>query len=118
MEYQLAGTSPEPWQPWDGLVIYKVRHIFMGVFESKVWRTKVAQEVGPEKAAQLFPGYEAGQLQILPPGTSYEGPITDGLEELSRGMTALAVLNGSDGGSNSANIFIRILISPGPANRI
>ncbi|SVB43853.1 uncharacterized protein METZ01_LOCUS196707, partial [marine metagenome] len=25
VEYQLAGISPEPWQPWDGLVIYKVR---------------------------------------------------------------------------------------------
>ena len=31
VEYQIAGISPEPWQPWDGLVVYKVRHIFMGV---------------------------------------------------------------------------------------
>ena len=100
-EYQISGICPEPWQPWDGLVVYKIRHIFMGVFESKIWRTKVLQQVGPEKTADLFPGYQAGQLQILPPGTPYEGPLVDGLEELSRGMAALAVLNGSDGGSNS-----------------
>ena len=30
VEFGIAGISPEPWQPWDGLVVYKVRHLFMG----------------------------------------------------------------------------------------
>ena len=40
VEYRITGLSPEPWQPWDGLGIYKVRHILMGVFESKLWRAQ------------------------------------------------------------------------------
>ena len=41
VEYQIIGLEPEPWQPWHGLVAYKVRHILMGVFESKVWPRSV-----------------------------------------------------------------------------
>ena len=101
VEYRITGLSPEPWQPWDGLVIYKVRHILMGVFESKLWRAQVLEGVGPEKAALLFPGYQPGQLLILPPGMTYTGPLSDSLEELSQGVAALRHLNGSSGGSNS-----------------
>ncbi|GIT43588.1 MAG: hypothetical protein Ct9H300mP11_15240 [Chloroflexota bacterium] len=33
IEYRITGLLPERWLPWDGLIAYKVRHIFMGVFE-------------------------------------------------------------------------------------
>ena len=101
IEYRITGLEPEPWQPWDGLVVYKVRHILMGVFESKLWRARMVSKLGPERAAKLFPGYEPGQLLILPPGGIYSGPLDDGLEELSRGAAALNYLNETDGGSNS-----------------
>jgi penicillin amidase len=101
VEYRITGLEPEPWQPWDGLIVYKVRHILMGVFESKVWRARMVGKLGPERAAGLFPGYEPGQLLILPPGVTYTGPLADGLEELSRGAAALNYLNETDGGSNS-----------------
>ena len=101
IEYEVSGLDPEPWQPWDGLVVYKIRHILMGVFESKLWRARMVSKLGPERAAQMHPGYEAGQLLILPPGESYSGPLEDGLEELRRGVTALNYMNESDGGSNS-----------------
>ena len=104
VEYRIAGLQPEPWQPWDGLVVYKVRHIFMGVFESKLWRARMVSELGPERAAKLFPGYQPGQLLILPPGEVYSGPLEDGLEELSRGAAALNYLNENDSGSNSWSI--------------
>ena len=101
VEYRITGLEPEPWQPWDGLIVYKVRHILMGVFESKVWRARMVGKLGPEGAARLFPGYEPGQLLILPPGALYTGPLAEGLEELSRGAAALNYLNETDGGSNS-----------------
>ena len=66
VEYQITGLEPEPWQPWDGLIVFKVRHILMGVFESKLWRAKLARKLGPEKAARLFPGYQPGHLLIPP----------------------------------------------------
>ena len=90
VEYSITGLTPEPWQPWDGLVVFKVRHILMGVFESKVWRAQLVRQLGPETAASLAPGYQPGQLQILPPGTRYagtmnEGMVDDGLAELRPG---------------------------------
>ena len=99
VEYRITGLSPGPWQPWDGLVAYKVRHILMGVFESKIWRAQVVQKLGPEKAASLIPGYEPGQLVILPPGETYDGPLKDCFEELKEGAAALSHL--AAGGSNS-----------------
>ena len=101
VEYSISGIKPEPWQPWDGLVVFKVRHILMGVFESKVWRAKLARELGPEKAALLSPGYQPGQLQILPPGARYEGELDYYLDEMMSGAGALNLLNETDSGSNS-----------------
>ena len=101
IEYNIAGLKPEPWQPWDGLVVYKVRHVTMGVFESKVWRAQLVRALGPEKVAALFPGYQPGHLQILPPGATYTGALDDGLEALSRGASALNQLQETESGSNS-----------------
>ena len=101
IEYGITGLQPEPWQPWDALVVYKVRHILMGVFESKLWRARMVSKLGPDTAARLFPGYQPGQLLILPPGAVYSGPLADGMEELRKGAAALNYLNETDLGSNS-----------------
>ena len=100
-EYAIAGIEPEPWEPWQSLVVYKVRHILMGVFESKVWRARMVRAMGPEKAGSLFPGYEPGHLLILPPGATAGGPLDLGLDELAEGAAALNRLAELDGGSNS-----------------
>ena len=101
IEYAITGLNPEPWQPWDGLVVFKVRHILMGVFESKIWRAKLVKALGAEKAALLSPGYQPGQFQILPPGSQYEGELDDYLSEMMAGAQALNYLNETDSGSNS-----------------
>ena len=101
VEYRITGLEPEPWQPWDGLIVYKVRHIFMGVFESKVWRARMVREMGPEAAGKLFPGFEPGHLMILPPGATSPGPLDAGLEELAAGAAGLNYLSEMDSGSNS-----------------
>ena len=100
-EYAIAGISPGPWLPWHSLVAYKVRHILMGVFESKVWRARMVRALGPEKAGELFPGYEPGHLLILPPGAKAGGSLDEGLRELAEGSAALNYLSEMDAGSNS-----------------
>ena len=100
-EYAIAGIEPEPWQPWDSLIVYKVRHILMGVFESKIWRARMVQAMGPEQAGRLFPGYEPGHLLILPPGATAPGPLDLGLKQLAEGAAALNHLSEMDAGSNS-----------------
>ena len=95
IEYRITGLRPEPWQPWDGLIVFKVRHILMGVFEAKTWRAQLLREIGPEMLAAMFPGYQPGQLLILPPGETYSGPLRESLEELRAGAAALSSLNGA-----------------------
>ena len=56
IEFSLTGNQPEPWEPWDGLAVFKVRHVMMGVFEAKLWRARLVQALGPEATAKLFPG--------------------------------------------------------------
>jgi len=101
VEYRITGLEPEPWQPWDGLTAYKMRHIFMGVFESKVWRARLVREMGAEAAGKLFPGVEPDFLMILPPGSKSPGPLDEGLKELAEGVAGLNHLSEMDSGSNS-----------------
>ena len=101
VEYALVRAAPEPWQPWDSLAVLKLRHIFMGTFESKIWRAKLVNHLGPEKAAALLPGYQKGQLLILPPGAEYLGDQSNVLEELSKGADAAYWLEEHDAGSNN-----------------
>lgn len=97
-----ASRLVEAWQPWDCLAVFKVRHILMGVFEGKLWRTRLVQALGPEKAASLLRGYAPGHLMIVPPGAAYEGPILNGLNELRQNLEALTWLNEDpEAGSNS-----------------
>ena len=86
MEYRLVGGRPETWQPWDCLAVFKVRHLLMGTFESKLWRARLVRELGPEKAARLLPGYEPGHLVIVPPGAAFEGPAADALQGAAEGF--------------------------------
>ena len=102
VEYQLVGGKPERWEPWDCLAVYKVRHIMMGVFEGKLWRARLVNTFGPEKAARLLKGYQPGQLLIVPPGGTYSGEYLDGLRELSANMEHVKWLqDGPDAGSNN-----------------
>ena len=105
VEYQLLGQRPEPWASWHCLAVYKMRNSLLGTFESKLWRTRLAQIVGPEQSghsivaanlAQLIKGYPEGHLLTVPPGTEYQGEPLDGLAALSRRET--------DPGSNAWSI--------------
>ncbi len=106
IEYTILGTEPEPWQPWDCLAVYKVRHILMGLLETKVWRAKLLNHLGPEKTAMLYPGYTPGHLLILPPGATYQGQGADGLDILVQGVFWVkwlkeTLLEEEEGGSNN-----------------
>ena len=102
IEYSLVDGHPEPWQPWDCLAVFKVRHILMGVFEGKLWRARLVNTLGPEKAAKLLHGYQPGHLLVVPPGAEYDGPVLDGLRELQDGLEAIGWLRDDpEAGSNS-----------------
>ena len=101
VEHQLLQTAPEPWQPWDGLAIFKVRHVMMGTFEGKAWRHKLLGRLGPEATSRLHPGYQPGHLLILPPGAEFMGEATGALEELEQGAALADRLKELEKGSNN-----------------
>ena len=81
--------------------MFKVRHLSMGTFEGKFWRARLVNELGPERTAMLFPGYQTSHLLIVPPGTAYHGPGANGLAELSSAAEGISWLNETDAGSNN-----------------
>ena len=67
-------ATPEPWQPWDCLAVFKVRHIMMGSFEGKLWVARLVRELGAERASRLFPGYRARPTVDSSAGRSLRRP--------------------------------------------
>ena len=101
-ELQALGVKPEPWKPTDSLAVFMVRHILMGVWESKLWRARLLLEAGAEELALLSQGYAKGAAVIVPPLGTYEGEVAQGLEHFSEGLSRLTFLrHGVDDGSNN-----------------
>ena len=48
IEFQLLGTRPEPWAPWDSLAVFKVRHVEMGPWQMKLWRARLRPPARPD----------------------------------------------------------------------
>jgi len=65
IEFELINLTMDPWQPWDSLAVFKVRHIMMGVFEGKIWRSSLLKEFNIDKLVNLFRGYEKNNLVIV-----------------------------------------------------
>ena len=101
IEYTILDTTPEPWEAWHCLAVYKVRNMLMGTYEMKLWRARLALGLGPEKAAALFQGCPQETLVATSPGETYQGPPLDCLDELAAAAAQLNWLGEVDGGSNA-----------------
>lgn len=100
IEYTLLESTPEPWENWHCLAVYKIRNTLLGTFEPKVLLTRLAKEAGPDAVAKVIKGYPAGHLLTVPPGAEYTGPLLDGLAELEQAARDANWLNETDAGSN------------------
>ncbi|MCY3764192.1 MAG: penicillin acylase family protein [Gemmatimonadetes bacterium] len=104
VEYKLLDRSPEPWENWHCIAVYKMRNTLLGTFEPKLFRTRLALRIGPGKAARIIKGYPGGHLLTVPPGEVYRGPAVDGLEELGKALEDVNWLKEADAGSNAWSI--------------
>jgi penicillin amidase len=100
VEYHLTETTPEPWQPWHSIAVYKVRHVLMGVWGQKLWRTRQLSVGGPEMIAKLRAGAAVPGSLIIPPGTDYTS-VPDGTADLAVAVEAMAGAWDWGSGSNS-----------------
>lgn len=102
VEFALTDITPQPWLPLDSLAVFCVRHILMGVWESKLWRARMLEAMGPEKVAAFHPGYTPGQLVIVPPGGRFGGAPLHAMEQLKEALGHLTYLrHGTEDGSNN-----------------
>jgi penicillin amidase len=102
IEHTLTGHTPAPWQPQDCLLVFKVRHVLMGVWDAKLWRARLLAHLGPETTALLLPEHPAGTAVSVPPDGHFSGPLAEVLAALSRGLSALTFLREEvDQGSNN-----------------
>ena len=91
----------DSWQPWDCLAVFKVRHIMMGVFEGKIWRSSLLKEFQIDKLVNLFRGYEKNNLVIVPPQKLFESEELDATEYFAKALEYIDDLSEIDIGSNS-----------------
>ena len=99
VEYKLLDASPEPWQPWHCLAVYKVRNMLMGTYQVKLWRARLAAKLGAERAKPLFGGYPKENLVSVPPGETYGTAEQRSLKDLA---AAVAELPPADAGGSNA----------------
>jgi penicillin amidase len=94
VEFEIVEARPAPWEPWDSIAVFKVRHLDMGPWKAKLWRARLLRHLGPERAAALTRQPQPHPMLILPPGAEYRGVRVDGLEEMERHASAMALVPG------------------------
>ena len=100
VEFTLLGIAPQPWEAWHSCAVFKVRHVLMGVWGTKLWRARLLRELGPELAVKLGTYGDHDGVLIVPPGAEYHQALAD-LSELQPGEAALAEAAEVQGGSNN-----------------
>lgn len=103
VEYDLLGTTPEPWEAWHCIASMRQRGYLMGSVWFKLWRAAALGVVGADAVARLR--YDDGGTDRLciPPGADASRWIAS-LADLAEPIRALSLLAGSagtDGGSNN-----------------
>ncbi len=94
IEYTLLGESPEPWEAWHCVAVYKIRNSLLGTFEPKLWRSRWLLKAGVDEVLALVgEGSAPGQLLSVPPGAEYDGPPLDGRAILEAAHDALSELS-------------------------
>lgn len=105
VEYALLETTPEPWEAWHCITVYKMRNTLLGTFEPKLLRTKLAQNPKTAAAlARILTGYPEGHLVTVPPGAEWAGECLNGLDELLKAAENTNWLRETDSGSNAWSI--------------
>lgn len=100
-EYALTGITPEPWEPWQSLAVFKIRHVLMGLWQWKMACAGLLARVGPEVWSQLQFLPPESSAVILPPGGAISELYTKATEEIGVCAEHLGFVSEIEAGSNS-----------------
>lgn len=97
-EFELLGIDAPPWEPWHCGAVFKVRHVLMGSYGSKLWRARLAEALGRRGAVVPGSAQHRAELLIVPVGAEEVWEANEGdLDTGALGSTARA-----DGSNNWA----------------
>ena len=74
IEFQLLEARPEPWEPWESLAVFKVRHVLMGTWQLKAWRARLVRHLGVDRAARSAPARRPIPCSSCRPAWRTDGP--------------------------------------------
>ncbi|MGW4487167.1 penicillin acylase family protein [Amycolatopsis sp. NPDC004368] len=105
VEYDRGGIGWEPWTPRDSLLMFKIRHVLMGVWQYKIARAALRATAGAEVAAKLDPRPLPGMRVTVPPFGRVDEARGELVEQARADVEAaaehLGFLAESEGGSNA-----------------
>ena len=83
---RVGAARPDPFEPWQCVAIFLIRHLTFATWQSKLWNARVAAALGPAAMARFCRGGGAVPL-IVPPGlvtamTAFEPPATTDVSAL------------------------------------
>lgn len=100
-EFILLGVKPEPWQPADSLVWQKMMSWDLGGnYKLELLNQRLAQALGPERAAQLLPDYPQNGITILA-DLDIDDATATRLFEIDRALEVDFGRGGRESGSNN-----------------
>ncbi len=100
-EFALTGAVPEPWEPWQSLAVFKIRHILMGTWQWKLAVANVLARAGLDAFRGITILPPTGTSLILPPGETLRTLYDHANAEIAAAAEHLGFLSEVDAGSNS-----------------
>lgn len=101
-EYRLLLCSPEPWRPLDGCAWGAVLAWGLSVnWQTELLRLRLLEVLGPQKAADLTPGYGPAYQTVFPHTTSSDILSRDLLAAFDHAAANLPLRSGAGLGSNN-----------------
>jgi len=100
VEYRIIDETPGKWQPWDSCAVFKIRHILMGTWRTKLLRARLVDTLGPEITARLRAEGPTVEVLVLPSEKAYAAAMEEVLD-LAPGIEAVGWLPELEGGSNN-----------------
>ncbi|HAS12635.1 MAG TPA: hypothetical protein DCS55_19320, partial [Acidimicrobiaceae bacterium] len=70
-ELEALGVVPAPWEGWHSIALYEVRHLAMGTYETKLWRSGLVHRLGADAVARLWPTTD----EVLVDPTAADAPV-------------------------------------------
>lgn len=100
VEFKIVDATPDKWEPWDSCAIFKIRHILMGTWQSKLLRARLVHIFGAEATARLRSEGQVEEVLVVPSEEKYEAGVLN-MDELAPGIEAITQLPELEDGSNN-----------------